>query len=285
MPQYASAAVGKHCFTTTGHILTHMLEQALIHAQAHLSSLPRLRAGDLKYVSHLSNMPLPPEWRTVSSHLMLLAPEHINMMLTAVVTCFNEMQLPAQERAGPRTCDDGAQMPGRRVANSPVTHGPQRQLTGEDAALCMLLQRCQHQEVITVTQVNSVLPSRFGFRSNQSAISRLFDLAVKEGLPRLASDARSRDARENQMKLRLTLTTMPAPSRNHLNLPPCSVSDPVPTGLPHRNDAEAASMPPPMSGGCHAATAGDCYHGGGRQHRRANDVPAEDLAVSKPCKK
>ena len=45
-------------------------------------------------------------------------------------------------------------------------------------------------------------------------------------------------------------------------------------------------MPPPLSGGCHAATAGDCYQGGGHQHLPTSHGPALGSAFDQarlPC--
>ncbi|CAE7256166.1 unnamed protein product [Symbiodinium microadriaticum] len=147
VPEYASAAVGKHCFTTTSHVLScHLLQQAFSHAKAHYEHIELLRNGSAEYLHQLETTPLASlssdaaeapvrdgdtaSWLRLPSHLLLCAPEHIYFMLSNVMTCYNEMNLPDAERAGPHALDEAK-------------------------------------------------ARRFGYRSNQPAIQKLFDSAQR----------------------------------------------------------------------------------------------------------
>ncbi|CAE7545090.1 mak16-a [Symbiodinium natans] len=75
----------------------------------------------------------------------------------------------------------------------------------------MLLQEFQHQETITVTNVNTALPRRLGFRSNVDGIRRLFDLAH-------ACAAGTVEGTRERPRLRLSLATMPQQARVRFGL-------------------------------------------------------------------
>ena len=162
VPAQAAGAVGKYCFTTTTHVMAcHLLSQAFREVKSSKAQCMR--------PAH-SNEPLFPceshDMQHIPACLLLAAPEHLNLMLTGILTCYNEMKLPAPRRAGPPVLSDDRKVEARDdEGQSP-----------DEVALAILLQRCQRQADITVTHVNTVLPRRMGFRSDQPAICRLLTL-------------------------------------------------------------------------------------------------------------
>ena len=93
-------------------------------------------------------------------------------MLAGILTCYNEMRLPLHQRAGPKLLDDAASSQARRHVASTSPSELLQQQSADDAALSTLLQRLQHSEFVSITQVNQILPRRLGFRSDQGAIAR-----------------------------------------------------------------------------------------------------------------
>ena len=77
-----------------------------------------------------------------------------------------------------------------------------RPLSAAEAALAMLLQKCQEQTEITLTNANVTLPRRLGFRLNVAGVYRLFRLAESHGAGVL-------EGTSERPRLRLTLATMP----------------------------------------------------------------------------
>lgn len=108
------------------------------------------------------------------------------------------------------------------------------------------MQRFEDHSHISVTDANKALPRRLGFRSNQEAVCRVFDLAaqhhagVREGSPHQA------------LSLRLTLSNIDPAFRQRLNL---QLSTPLSITMPTA-PCEMLSMT-----------------GSGRRGRRAADPP------------
>eukprot|EP00435_Cladocopium_sp_Y103_P019103 s1574_g4.t1 len=179
--------------------------------------------------------PLPPD-------LVLAAREHLHLVLTGILTCFNEMKLPQSERAGPPALDENRPRPHRQQKPPQELSEPPRKSTDEEA-LRILLQRCQEQTHINVKNANQILPRRLGFRSDQQAICRLFDFAAQHhaGVRKRSPGA--------ALRLRLTLPNIDAAFRQRLNLQ---------LSMPSTAAAEDA------------ATAG-----AGKRGRRAQGAPAE----------
>ena len=201
VPACAAGAVGKHCFTTTSHITAcHLLQEAFLDIKNGRNS------------NSSSPVPVQVPWpgsiRSIPPDLVLAAPEHLHLMVTGILTCFNEMKLPANERAGPPVLDELRS--GRRPQVQDDQTPPLQ--TPDEKALGILLQRFQDQREITVTNCNQVLPRRLGFRSNQTGICRLFDLAashhagVRQGAPNA------------NLRLQLTLHSADPSFRQRLNL-------------------------------------------------------------------
>ena len=192
VPAYASAAVGKHCVTTTPHLLgCHLLELAFARARRHQQQLHLLRSGDAAYLDQLEAAGLSNVFSfQLPGHLVLAAPEHVHFMLANIMTCFNEMKLPDSERAGPRVLDDTPpRQPRRTAAERPSSNPAPSPLTKEEEVVAFLVQRLGHKETVSMTDVNQTLPRRLGYRSNQPAVCKLFDFAqrlnvgVREGEP------------------------------------------------------------------------------------------------------
>ena len=210
VPPCAAGAVGKHCFTTTSHITAcHLLQEAFLDIKQGKVDLDTLRKPTSASSALASSAAWPQSIRPVPAELMLAAPEHLHLMLTGILTCFNEMKLAQHERAGPPVLEE--ERLGRRRAPQPASNAGTPQ-SPDEHALSLLLQRCQERTHISVTDANVVLPRRLGFRSDQQALCRLFDLAaqhhagVREGSPNVG------------LRLRLTLANMDAAFRQHLNL-------------------------------------------------------------------
>ena len=220
VPPCAAGAVGKHCFTTTSHITAcHLLQEAFLDIKQGKVDLDSLRKPTPACSALASSAPWPQSIRPVPAELMLAAPEHLHLMLTGILTCFNEMKLAQHERAGPPVLEEERLCSGRRRVPQPAPNAGTPQSTDENA-LSLLLQRFQDRSHISVTDANIVLPRRLGFRSDQQGICRLFDLAaqhhagVREGNPNAG------------LRLRLTLANIDAAFRKHLNLQlssPCAI--------------------------------------------------------------
>ena len=238
VPDFAAGVVGKHCFTTTSHITTsHLLHKAFEHCTANRAHLPLLRAGDPDYLAALAQQPLD-FLRQIAPQHILAGPEHIHFMLRNMVTLHNEMRLPLHERAGPQTLDDRGSRPARQPrACARSQAGQLNPMSDDDKALAILLQKCQHQQYITVTQANTAIPARFGFRSNRDGLERLFDLAARYGAGQREGSA------QQSLRLRLHLSSMPESNRRHLNLPLLTVP-PAMTGSGKTFKRPAAHIPP-----------------------------------------
>ena len=245
VPKFAEGAVGKHCFTTTGHVTAgHILRCAFSHMKANRADLPRLRIGDPEYLASLSQCPLL-EWPQISSESMLCAPEHVWHMLYSILVIRNEMRLPREQRAGALDDPDVA----RRRAPQRRQHQPTLVSSNDEEHLGSLLRECLHDQYITVTMANRALPAEF--KSNQFAICRLFDLAQRhgagqrEGSPLLPGQARGGPGGANRqaLRLRLTLGSMSIQARNLFGV--------AATTAAGSRDAAASSghgEAPPMSG-------------------------------------
>eukprot|EP00435_Cladocopium_sp_Y103_P022952 s1998_g5.t1 len=235
VPPCAAGAVGKHCFTTTSHILAcHLLQEAFLDIKTGRVDLATLRAPTREALDFASTLPWPQSIRPLQADLVATAPEHLHIMLTGVLTCFNEMKLSPQERAGPEVLDEQTLRPRRRQAKQEPEHLDADTLSNEEAALGVLLRRFPDRDFINVTMVNEAVPRRFGFRSDQVAICRVFDLAaqyhagVREGSPNAS------------LRLRLTLSHIDASFRRRLNLPLAT--------LPHGSDSSSVTANPFMMG-------------------------------------
>lgn len=274
VPICAAGAVGKHCFTTTSHIAAcHLLQQAFLDIKNGRVDLDSLRKPTPQSSAVAPSLPWPQSIQPVSPDLVLAAPEHLHLMLTGVLTCFNEMKLPQSERAGPPVLDENRLRPDRQQKRPhELMEAPPQ--NADEEALAILLQRCQEQSHISVTNVNTILPRRLKFRSDQEAICRLFDLAtqyhagVREGSPNAA------------LRLRLTLPNIDPPFRQRLNLQlsvPCTAAGEEPPMAGPGNRARRAQdaepeLPVPVE------EASPCMTGAGKRgNRPAAEAPqAED---------
>ena len=244
VPEFAAGAVGKYCFTTTSHIMAcHLLEQSFLDTKD--GNLSMLRSYDVTALETTAAAPMPVSMSEMPAELILAAPSHLDLMLAGVLTCFNEMKLPPAQRAGPPRLDENRCQPNRRPNGSPPEAVAPLPLSSDEVALSMLLQRYEHAEYITVTNVNQTLPRKLKFPSHQQAICRIFDVAtqhmagVREG------------ARQSNLRLRLTLSQMQPEFRRHLNLhlsTPCRHSLTVPSmngsGKRGRMDSAPPLQPP-----------------------------------------
>ena len=99
-------------------------------------------------------------------------------------------------------------------------------ITEDEDVLAVLLQRYHQSEIISVSDANRVLTARSGFRNNQVALCRLFDLAAslgcgqREGEPAHAQQRGG--SRRNPLQLRLSLAELPVQVRERLRLMPAS---------------------------------------------------------------
>ena len=248
VPSCAAGAVGKHCFTTTSHIAAcHLLQQAFLDIKDGRADLDCLRDPTSQSAPVAPVLCWTESIQPLSPELILAAPEHLHLMVTGILSCFNEMKLPQSERAGPPALDENRPRPHRQQKPPQELSEPPPQNADEEA-LGILLQRCQEQSHINIKNANQILPRRLGFRSDQQAICRLFDIAaqhhagVREGSPGAA------------LRLRLTLPNIDSTFRQRLNL---QLSRP----------STAAAECPPMAGA-------------GKRARRAQEAdenpPAEE---------
>lgn len=146
------------------------------------------------------------------AELTLAAPSHLDFMLSGILTCYNDMKLPPNQRAGPPSLEETRCQPSRRTTPSNFCEANVLALSTDETALSIILQRFADAEHVTVTNANTALPSRLGFRSDQAALCRLFDLAAENqaGVTESAPHA--------NLRLRLTLADMKPEFRRHLNL-------------------------------------------------------------------
>ena len=101
VPACASGAVGQHCFTTTSHITAcHLIQEVFLDIKQGRVDLQALRSSTGASSALAAPVPWPNGIRPIPGDLMLAAPEHLHLMVTGILTCFNEMKLPANERAG-----------------------------------------------------------------------------------------------------------------------------------------------------------------------------------------
>ena len=102
VPSCAAGAVGKHCFTTTSHIAAcHLLQQAFLDIKDGRADLDCLRDPTSQSAPVAPVLCWPESIQPLSPELILAAPEHLHLMVTGILSCFNEMKLPQSERAGP----------------------------------------------------------------------------------------------------------------------------------------------------------------------------------------
>ena len=165
-PPHSEGVLGKHCFTTTSHIMAnHLLCCTFAMLKSSRNDIPRLLAADAPYLAQLTSSPLSPRWFAIPPEAILSAPSHLSHMLYSIITIANEMRLPADQRAD--TIPSLAPLSRAAPADSTQTPASYRALTAEEAALATLLQRYSHKQHITVTDANAALTAKSGFRSNQ----------------------------------------------------------------------------------------------------------------------
>ena len=163
-----------------------------------------LRSHDVTALETTAAAQIPVSMSEMPPELILAAPSHLDLMLAGVLTCFNEMKLPSAQRAGPPRLDENRCQPNRRPS-SPAEALTPLPLSTDEVALSMLLQRYEHTEYITGTNINQTLPR---FRFDQQALCRIFDLATQHM-------AGVREAPQSNLRLRLTLSQM-QPEFRHL---------------------------------------------------------------------
>lgn len=111
---------------------------------------------------------------------------------------------------GPPGLQEERMRPGRRCQSHPNTHAPLQ--NPDETVLGALLQSCQDQTEITVTNANATLPHQLGFRSDHVAICPLFGLAVQH-------QAGVREGATHQsLRWHLMLHGVDSTFRQHLNL-------------------------------------------------------------------
>ena len=240
-PDCIKSAVGKHCFTTTSHVLAgHVLQQGFSFArqERRLGNFQSLLEGQQDYTQrHMAAGPGCP-FPALPPGSLLCAAEHLHHMASSLAGIHREMQLPSKNRAGAALAEPVAQGSGAaQPARSP-----------DEEALALLFQRTRGQQFLTTTDVNRILPRRFGFRSNVTAVTRLFNVAAQmnAGVVEQSPDARGRSA----IRFRLTLDRVSPESRTVLGL---TADAPVPlapaanlpampgAGLPRSNKAAQGS--------------------------------------------
>ena len=227
VPAHAKGAVGKHAFTTSGHVTAcHILCNAFRLLKDHRDTATVLDSGGSERAQRMAELDLGEAWRRVPADLFLAAPEHVHFMLQSILVAYNEMKLPAAQRAGAETLDEASASTGRRRAQS--APGPSvPPLSKEEEVLKMLLQRFLEEPVITVTMVNTVVPRRCNVRSNQAEIARIFDEAQKHNAGVREGEPNTRPA---NLRLRLTLENMSAKSRVLFSLPAVAAEAPPMNG-------------------------------------------------------
>ena len=101
-PPCAQGAVGKHCFTTTSHLVAaHLLQSSFSLLKANPAMIDGLLAADAQLLSAMASFDLPQSLCCMRAEIILHAPAHIAHMTGSMVTMFNEMCLPVERRAGP----------------------------------------------------------------------------------------------------------------------------------------------------------------------------------------
>ena len=230
VPAFAAGAVGKYCFTTTAHIMAcHLLEQSFLDTKD--GNLSPLRSREASVLETTAVSPMPASMKELPAELILAAPSHLDLMLCGILTCCNEMKLPPNQRAGPPSLEETRCQASRRTTPNKRAEANACALSNDETALSILLQRFADAEHITVTNANTTIPRKLGFRSDQAGICRLFDLAtenqagVREGAPHA------------NLRLRLTLADMRPEFRRHLNL---HLSIPNRKTSPAESDADRA---------------------------------------------
>ena len=149
----------KYCFTTASHIMAcHLLEQSFLDTKD--GNLSMLRSHDVTALETTAAAQIPGSMSEMPPELILAAPSHLDLMLAGVLTCFNEMKLPPAQRAGPPRLDENRCQPNRRPNSSPAEALTPLPLSTDEVALSMLLQRYEHTEYITGTNVNQTLPRK-----------------------------------------------------------------------------------------------------------------------------
>ena len=121
-------------------------------------------------------------------------------------------------------------------------------LTPGEQALATLLQQKEASASISITDVNTCLPRRFGYRSNQPAIQKLFDSAQRLNIGVRQGQANQAGA---PLRLDLTLDAMEPRVRQRLGLPLNQVTRPLTSCAEGEVPAlrEATNPLPRMSGG------------------------------------
>ena len=171
--------------------------------------LSRISQVDVPFLQRLATevpWPIAP----MAAELVLSAPEHASHMMESILVIFNEMRLPPSQRFGAdaiaveRPCAVSS-------AAAPTNELVERPRSAEDEALSLLLQNFALNATISVTDVNSYLPKRYGYRSNPVAIASLFDRAqhlgagVREGSAESTRRGRG-PTNSDDLRVKLTLT-------------------------------------------------------------------------------
>ena len=230
-PSCAKGAIGKHCFTTTSHIMVcHLWSCAFRFVKERRNQARDILRGDTALLQAARSSSLA-SCERIPAGLVLSAPEHISYMMQSMLVIFNEMRLPLSQRSGGE-CIAVESAGRRRHRNLEIEpSGPALSpMTADQESLAVLLQRYQDRDVITVTDVNATLTKRSGFRNNQAAICRLFDLAVQHGaglrVGQPAAPGAGRGGRgQDHLQLRLNLSGVSAASRAMFRLQAIEVSN------------------------------------------------------------
>eukprot|EP00438_Fugacium_kawagutii_P000971 Skav224482 [mRNA] locus=scaffold1302:832519:833872:- [translate_table: standard] len=183
VPPCASGAVGKHCFTTTSHILAcHLLQEAFLGIKTGRVDLAKLRT------------PTPEALEPASA---LQWPQPIRPLQADLVRSVQGRKYSDEQRLRPRR---------RQAKQEPAEPDAP---SNEEKALGVLVRRFPE---VTVTMVNESFPRGLGFRSDQVGIRQVFDLAAEHqaGVQEGSLNA--------SVRLRLTLSQMDVGFRRRLNL-------------------------------------------------------------------
>ena len=85
-PDFCHGAAGKHCFTTTSHVLaSHLLSCAFRRPAEERSNVHLLMGADQHYLESLYSRNPPDQWAFVSADSILAAPEHLAHMAFSMI--------------------------------------------------------------------------------------------------------------------------------------------------------------------------------------------------------
>ena len=172
----AGIALEKHGYTTGSHIiLNHLFKCSMGALPASDEHVHGLLMGSGADVERAQREPLSNIWYEIQPSTMLSAPRHIFQMARSLVTIFNEMALPLEQRAGSEAISHGLdreEHPWLDLASAPAE-------SKDFLLLKRILQQNAGRAEISVTQARRHLPST---GRGQDRIRELFALGERLGV-------------------------------------------------------------------------------------------------------